>query len=104
MHFIQNSWFVVYSIWLLALILGVVGIILYIHNRQVFLRKIAVYFSITFVSAMVFSFSAEKSVFLDSRQISLTEMKNDNKTVESPSLLNGAFRFIGSILRDKISN
>ncbi len=104
MHFIQNSWFVVYSIWLLVFILGVVGIILYIHNRQAFLRKVAVYFSLAFVSAMVFSFSSEKSVFLDGRQIGISEIKHEDKTVESPSLLNGAFRFIGSILRDKISN
>ncbi len=104
MHFIQNSWFAVYSIWLLLLILGVVGIISYVHNRRKFLIRVAIYFGITFLAALAFSFNSDRSLFINSRQISLSEISKNDREVASPSLLNSAFRFIGSVLRDKISN
>jgi hypothetical protein len=103
MHFIQNSWFAVYSIWFLLLVLGVIGIISYIHNRPKFLRRIGVYFSITFLFATVFTFTGSRSVFVDSKQINLSELKQDRE-VESPSLVTNVFRMVGSMLRDKISN
>ncbi len=103
MHFIQNSWFAVYSIWLVLLTLGVVGIIAHIHNRRRYLRRIAVYFSVTFVLAITFSFQTDRSIFINSDQLSISK-PNNGQQVENPSLLNSAFRFIGSVLRDKISN
>lgn len=104
MHFIQNSWFAVYSIWIILLTLGVVGIISYVHNRQKYLNKIAVYFSITLLTALAFSFNSERSLFISAKQIDLSAINNSDNQVESPSLVNTAFRYIGFILRDKISD
>ena len=104
MHFIQNSWFVVYSVWLLLMMLGVIGIIAYVHNRPRFLKRVLVYFTITFMAALTFSFHNDNSILLNNQAIRLTEIRNNENEVESPSILNNAFRFLGTLLKDKISN
>lgn len=84
--------------------MGVVGVILYVQNRQRFLKKIAVYFTLTFFVALSFSFDSERSIFMPNKQINMSELNNDDSQVESPSVISSAFRFLGSLLKDKISN
>jgi hypothetical protein len=84
--------------------MGVVGVISYVNHRRKFLKRVTVYFCITFITALAFSFNTDRSLFISSRQIKLTELNKNDQEVAGPSLLNSAFRFIGSMLRDKISN
>ncbi len=104
MHFFQNSWFLAYGSWFLLLILGTIGIIAYIHNRQKFLRRIAVYFVATLFFGAIISISSQKSLFISSATSNSLSINKAESEIESPSLMTNLFRMVGSMLRDKISN
>ncbi|MBK7690101.1 MAG: hypothetical protein IPJ31_02935 [Bacteroidetes bacterium] len=104
MHFFQNSWFLAYGSWFLLLILGTIGIIAYIHNKHKFLRRIAVYFTITLFFGISVSLNSQRSLFVSAATPTSLELNNGEREMESPSLMTNLFRLIGSMLRDKISN
>ena len=103
MHFIQNHWFVVYSVWLLLFFVAVVAVIFYINNKNRLFQKSFATCSVLFIVMLFVSFQTKSHFIKNAPLASFSEIKNENK-IESSSILNNLFHFASAIFKEKLNN
>ncbi len=103
MHYIQNSLFINYGLWLLSFLFLMVCVIFYIQNNKPSLRKaIAVFFAFLFLN-LIAHFSIAKVATISNEETTMNTLKVNQNRIQSTSSVLYVLHFLKNMISSKIS-
>ncbi|KXK43952.1 MAG: hypothetical protein UZ11_BCD004000389 [Bacteroidetes bacterium OLB11] len=103
MHYIQNSLFINYGVWLLSFLFLMVCVIFYIQNNKHSLRKsIAVFFVFLFLN-LIAHFSISKVSNISNEETAMNAFKVNQDRIQSTSSVLYVLHFLKNMISTKIS-